>query len=87
MSAFFCSTASAAPLPRFPPGAVWNQDISQADLHPQSASMIATLDGLGGFGGIGARRMQIDFSFHLVHAAPDSPLRTIKSHLQGYYTP
>lgn len=86
LSALICTAASAAPLPRFPAGAVWNQDISQADLHPQSASMISALDDLGGFGGIGARRMQIDFSFHVVHAAPDSPLRTISSHVQGYYT-
>jgi hypothetical protein len=87
LSACIFTTASAAQLPRFPAGAVWNQDISQADLHPQSASMISALDGLGGFGGIGARRMQIDFSFHVVHAAPDSPLRTISPHDQGYYTP
>lgn len=79
--------AVADPLPRFPAGAVWNQDISQAGLHPDSASMISVLDGLGGSGGIGARRMQIDFSFHVVHAGPDSPVRTISPHNQGYYLP
>ncbi len=79
--------ALAEPLPRFPAAAVWNQDISQASLHPQSAGMIASLDALGGFGGIGARRMQIDFSFHLVHAPPDSPLRAITPHDDGYYSP
>lgn len=77
----------AEPLPQFPTAAVWNQNISAAGLHPQSARMIATLDGLGGFGAVGQRRMQIDFSFHVVHAAPDSPLRSIIQHDDGYYSP
>lgn len=79
--------AKAEPLPRFPAAAVWNQDISAAALHPQSASMIATLDGLGGFGGTTFRRMQIDFSLHVVRAAMDSPIRTIVPHNDGYYSP
>ena len=67
---------SVAPtaLPRFPPAAVWHQDISAATLHPQSASMIATLAGLGGFG---FGRMQIDFSMHVVRAPANAPLRSI----------
>jgi serine/threonine-protein kinase len=77
----------AEPLPRFPPGAVWNQDISAAPAHPDSALMISTLDGLGGFGGTDFRRMQIDFSLHVVHAAADSPQRTIVTHPDGYYSP
>jgi hypothetical protein len=84
---FIADLAVADPLPRFPAAAVWNQDVSQADLHPQSVSMIAALDGLGGFGGIDARRMQIDFSFHVVRAESDSPLRTISTHDEGYYLP
>jgi hypothetical protein len=79
--------AMANPPLRFPDAAVWHQDISSAELHPQSASMIATLDGLGGFGGVGLRRMQIDFSIHVVHAPPGSPTRSIVSHAQGYYSP
>ena len=67
------SVAPAA-LPRFPPAAVWHQDISAATLHPQSASMIATLAGLGGFG---FGRMQIDFSMHVVRAPANAPLRSI----------
>lgn len=78
---------SAAPPPRFPEGAVWHQDISDAPVHAESASMIATLDSLGGFGGTSFRRMQIDFSLHVVHAAPDSPQRTIDAHPDGYYSP
>jgi len=77
----------AEPLPRFPGGAVWNQDISTAGMHPNSAGMISTLDALGGFGGTSFRRMQIDFSLHVVHAAPDSPTRTIITHPQSYYSP
>lgn len=62
---------SAAPLPRFPPGAVWNQDISGAPLAADSAAMIATLQGLGGWGN--GNRLQIDFSMHVLHAASDAP--------------
>ena len=71
-------------LPRFPSGAVWNQEISAAPLHPASATMISTLSGMGGFG---LGRMQIDFSLHLVHAEPGAPTRTITPHPGGYYSP
>ena len=50
--------ALADPVPRFSGSAVWNQDIAAAALHPSSASMISTLDSLGGFGN---GRLQIDF--------------------------
>jgi len=70
--------------PRFPPGAVWHQDISGADVHPQSGSMIATLAGLGGFG---LGRMQIDFSLHVVRAPLGAPTRTIVAHHDGYWSP
>lgn len=75
--------AGAAPLPRFPATAVWNLDVSTAPLHANSASMITTLAGLGGFGN---GRMQIDFSFHVVHASAGSPTRTIED-VGGYYLP
>ena len=74
----------ADPVPRFAGSAVWNQDITTAALHPDSVSMISTLDALGGFGN---GRMQIDFSLHIVHAAPDAPTRTIVSHPGGYFLP
>jgi serine/threonine-protein kinase len=76
--------AHADTLPRFHPGAVWNQEISGAAVHPDSAVMIATLAGLGGFGN---GRMQIDFSLHVVHAPPGSPVRTTVAHPWGYYDP
>lgn len=84
---FVCASAGAGPLPRFPPSAVWNQNIESAPLHPDSALMIDTLNGLGGFGGVDFRRMQIDFSLHVVHAQPDAPTRTISAHPDGYYSP
>ncbi len=60
--------------PRFPAQAVWHQNISQAPLHPQSASMITSLANLGGFG---FGRMQIDFAMRIVRAPAGSPTRTI----------
>jgi len=70
----FCLKASADPPPRFPAEAVWNQNISQATLHPQSSSMITSLVNLGGFG---FGRMQIDFAMRIVRAAPGAPTRSI----------
>ncbi|WP_291185306.1 hypothetical protein [Dokdonella sp.] len=63
--------AVAAPLPRFPPGAVWNQDVSRAPLAPNSASMVAALQGLGGWGN--GDLFQIDFSMYVLHAQPGAP--------------
>jgi serine/threonine-protein kinase len=76
--------AAADVLPRFPLAAVWNQDVSAAPLHPDSAAMISTLEALGGFG---LGRMQIDFSLHVVRAVPGDPTRVIVSHPDGYYEP
>ncbi len=78
----------AAPAPRFPPGAVWHQDIRHAPLHPQSALMIDTLGGLGGWGF--DHRMHIDFSIHVFHDAPaDAPRYPVVRHVPSntYYTP
>ena len=80
------AAASAEAPPRFPAAAVWHQEISQAPLHPQSASMITTLGNLGGFGN---GRMQIDFGMHIVHAPADAPMRTIIGFPSNgeYYSP
>ena len=80
------SLALADAPPRFPPGAVWHQDISAAPLHPNSSSMISTLAGLGGFGN---GRMQIDFSIHVVRADANAPLRSIVGYPSSgdYYFP
>ncbi|WP_146151900.1 hypothetical protein [Ahniella affigens] len=81
--------APAAVLPRFPAGAVWNQDISAATLHPNSATMISTLAAIGGNPcGFGFCRMQIDFSNHVVWAAIGAPTLPIAPHATyGYYSP
>ena len=77
---------AAEPLPRFPPEAVWHQDIRSAPVHPDSASMVSTWAGLGGFG---FGRMQIDFSFHVVRAPAGAPTRTIIGYPSAseYYAP
>lgn len=81
-----CCAAHAAPLPRFPPSAVWYQDISLAPTLTGAADPIPTLATLGGFGN---SRMQIDFSFHVVNAAAGAPTRTISGYpfQGGYYSP
>ncbi|WP_146907061.1 hypothetical protein [Arenimonas daejeonensis] len=86
LSLALAADARAEPPPRFPPQAVWHQDISDAAVHPQSASMIDTWVGLGGFG---FGRMQIDFSFHIVHAPAGAPTRTIVGYPSAdeYYAP
>ncbi len=82
------STAQAAPPPRFPPGSVWHQNIQNAAVHPQSAQMISTLNGLGGWGN--NNRFQIDFSLHVYHdAPPDAPTYEVVKHKiwDDYYLP
>lgn len=78
--------AQAEAPPRFPAESPWHRDISQAPVHPSSASMIATLAGLGGFG---YGRMQVDFSLQTVHAAAGAPTRTVAGYPDdaGYYAP
>jgi len=60
--------SAMAQAPRFPAAAVWHQDIRDAPLHPQSATMLARLSSLGGWGN--TNRMQIDFSLHVRRMAP-----------------
>jgi serine/threonine-protein kinase len=85
VSLLAAASAHSVPLPRFPPGAVWNQDISLAPVSSESANQIATLAGLGGFGN---GRMQVDFSFKVVNAAAGSPTRVINGYsFDNYYEP
>lgn len=67
-------TANAAPLPRLHPNSVWYQRIDQAAVHTNSASMISTLSGLGGFGN---SRMQIDFSMNVLYASAGTPTQPV----------
>lgn len=66
--------ATALPLPRVHPASPWYQRVDQAALHPNSATMINTLSGLGGFGN---GRLQIDFSIYVLHAAAGAPTQPI----------
>ena len=83
--------ATAAPPPRFPAAAVWHQRIDAAPLHVDSAAMIATLQGLGGWGPAGgvSGRMHIDFSFHVAHAGAAAPTYAVVAHkaYEDYYLP
>jgi hypothetical protein len=60
----------AAPLPYFPPAAIWTQDISHAPLDPQSSATIAWLANAGGWG---LGRMQVDFGIRVLQASPNTP--------------
>jgi len=55
----------------FPAGAVWTQDVSQAPVDPQSASMI---DWLAGAGGWGTGKLRVDFSIRVLQADASTPL-------------
>lgn len=76
--------AVAAPLPRFPANAIWNQDISQAPLAANSAMMISTLQGLGGWGN--GNVLQIDFSMLVLHADAGTPTAGVAAGAD-YYLP
>ena len=66
--------ASALPLPQLHPGSPWYQRVDQAALHPNSATMISTLSGIGGFGN---GRLQIDFSMYVLYAGTGTPTQPI----------
>jgi serine/threonine-protein kinase len=76
--------ASATPLPRFPAGAVWNQDVTEAPLHAQSAEIMDWLDGAGGWG-TGADHFQIDFSMVVLHADASAPTAPVVAYPVGHY--
>ena len=86
--AIFATAASADPLPRFPPGAVWNQDVSAPNLkHPSSDEMIAWLQSHGGWG-TGSTAFQIDFSMAVLHADASTPtVANIGYPYDTYYSP
>jgi len=79
--------ALAEPAPRFPADAVWHRDISAAPLHPQSTTMLGTLQSLGGWGN--GDRFQIDFGLHVARAAGEAPRFPVIAHraYDDYYLP
>ena len=84
----YAATAVADPLPKFPPGAVWNQDVSAPNLkHPQSDQMIGWLQSHGGWG-TGSSAFQIDFSMSVLHADASTPtVAMIGYPYDVYYAP
>jgi serine/threonine-protein kinase len=79
--------ASAAPLPKFPAGAVWNQDVSAPSMkHANSDAMIAWLQSHGGWG-TGLDRFQIDFSMVVLHTESDTPFVPMIGMGNDYYLP
>ena len=75
--------ATAQATPRFPPGAIWNQDISAQSADPNSAKMIAASVGWG----TGATQFQLDFSMHTLYDAGQSTTPTALVKEPGYYLP
>jgi len=78
----------ADPLPRFPPGAVWNQDVSAENLKAASSDqMISWLQSKGGWG-TGSSAFQIDFSMAVIHADASAPtVANIGFPYDEYYSP
>ncbi len=87
--AFALLASATAPLsaantfPKFPAGAIWNQDISALPVDPNSAAMTAASIGWG----TGTTKFQIDFSMHVLYTA--GQLNTFAPLVQesGYYLP
>lgn len=77
----------AEPSPRFRADAVWHQRVDSAPLHPDSAAMLAVLQGLGGWGN--GDRFQIDFSLHVAHADVGAAQFPVIAHraFDDYYLP
>jgi len=80
-------TGVAAPAvqatPRFPPGAIWNQDISTQAADPNSAKMIAASIGWG----TGTTQFQLDFSMHTLYTAGQATTSIALVKEPGYYLP
>ena len=84
------SMAAADSPPHFPAGSVWQQRVDSTPLHPNSGTMITTLQGLGGWGA--GDNFQIDFSFHVRALAPGEnpptyPVVQRKLDPEPYYLP
>jgi hypothetical protein len=88
IGAFASINALADPLPTFPPGAVWNQDVSApSQKHPDSDQMIDWLQSRGGWG-TGSTHFQIDFSMSVLHADANAPtVDMIGYPYDEYYSP
>ncbi|MGB8634983.1 MAG: hypothetical protein WCD66_01785 [Rhodanobacteraceae bacterium] len=72
--------------PRFPPAAIWNQDISSASPDTNSSSMINASIGWG-TGGAGNTAFQIDFSMHVLYSSWGNTTSQPLVPRSGYYLP
>jgi len=76
--------ASAAPTPRFPPGALWYRDISKQQADPDSERMIeASVRGAGA----APLSLRIDYAMHVLQAAPATTRRLPLVQAPGYFLP
>lgn len=74
----------AQPNPYGPPGAFFNQDVSQAPVAEDSDTIIKSLRKAGGWGN--NDRFQIDFSIDMMVSSPDSPKYPVMPN-GNFYTP
>jgi serine/threonine-protein kinase len=88
LSCLISGSVCAVPLPRFPSGAIWNQDVSSPSLkHPNSDYMIDWLQAHGGWG-TGSSAFQIDFSMYVLHDDGTSPTVSMIGYpYDEYYSP
>ena len=72
-----------APAAYFPAGSIWTQDISHAPLDPQSSTIIAWLEGAGGWGH--NNKVQVDFAIRVLQADATTPYVPFRKG-SGFYT-
>lgn len=75
---------AAAPPAYFPPGSIWTQDVSHANLDPQSDTIIAWLADAGGWGH--NNKVQVDFSVRVLQANATTPQVPFRKGA-GFYSP
>jgi hypothetical protein len=75
--------AAASPA-YFPPGSIWTQDVSHANLDPQSDTIIAWLADAGGWGH--NNKVQVDFSVRVLQANATTPQVPFRKGA-GFYSP
>ena len=72
--------------PRFPPGAIWNQDVSAATPDSNSSTMITSSVGWG-TGNAGNTSFQIDFSMHVLYSSWGNVTNQPLIQSSNYYLP
>lgn len=88
--AFVCAGNAQTPpsraAPRFPAGAIWNQDISTQSPDPDSSAMIASSVAWG-TDAAGSTRFQIDFSMHVLYSSWGNVTEQPLVEERAYYLP